>query len=645
MATPNGSSTLARSAINLSALRDEANMELAEILDSIGGSKCLVLDPCLGGPLNLVVTEGPKMFKSHGVENFLELGWRKPSTTCNNIVYIVRPEVVRMQQIAKHVRAHAKDHVKKNYHVFFTPRRSFICEKVLKEEGVYANLSISEYQLGLIPFDDDILSLELPNPIYECVLEKDNFPLYTMARSLIDIQTLYGIIPSVRAKGYMAKNVVELMLRLRKEEGDHGDHGANSDIDCLLVIDRLVDPVSPLCTPLTYEGLIDELIGIQNTYVQTEQDKEDGEGQSNAPTHYPDTPWKCTACAWKSAANDIYCSMCGLERPKLHMTSPVPLNSNDQLFAEVRDTNIGVLLPKLSHRAAEMSQLENSREQMESLDEIHRFVKDLPMLQANKKSLKQHIDLTEKLHTTTNSIAFKELWQVEQEMLEGKSNIPYIEESIARSEPLAKVLRVACLQSLCCGGFRQAKFDQIRREILQTYGYEYMFTLDILERMHLFSRNVFWEWKSLNRTFSLCTDEVEVQNPNNMAYVTSGYAPLSCRIVESMIRTGWQQTANALRAIPGPAVDTKQSRKTPNVPGKQHNQPTAEIAGRNKRHVIMVCFVGGVTHMEIAALRLLKREGVLAQSVEIIIATTKIVNGKSFITGMMDNPRAKLDRV
>ena len=121
-----------------------------------------------------------------------------------------------MQQIAKHVRAHAKDHVKKNYHVFFTPRRSFICEKVLKEEGVYANLSISEYQLGLIPFDDDILSLELPNPIYECVLEKDNFPLYTMARSLIDIQTLYGIIPSVRAKGYMAKNVVELMLRLRK---------------------------------------------------------------------------------------------------------------------------------------------------------------------------------------------------------------------------------------------------------------------------------------------------------------------------------------------------------------------------------------------------------------------------------------------
>ena len=104
--------------------------------------------------------------------------------------------------------------------------------------------------------------------------------------------------------------------------------------------------------------------------------------------------------------------------------------------------------------------------------------------------------------------------------------------------------------------------DQIRREILQTYGYEFMFTLDNLERMGYFSRTPYWEWRSLARTFSLCVDEVEVHNPNNMAYVTSGYAPLSGRIVESMIRMGWGETANAIRGIPGPAVDTTQSRKS-----------------------------------------------------------------------------------
>ena len=35
-------------------------------------------------------------------------------------------------------------------------------------------------------------------------------------------------------------------------------------IDSMVVIDRQVDLVTPMCTQLTYEGLIDEVIGIKN---------------------------------------------------------------------------------------------------------------------------------------------------------------------------------------------------------------------------------------------------------------------------------------------------------------------------------------------------------------------------------------------
>lgn len=35
-------------------------------------------------------------------------------------------------------------------------------------------------------------------------------------------------------------------------------------IDAMIVIDRHVDLVTPLCTQLTYEGLVDEMIGIKN---------------------------------------------------------------------------------------------------------------------------------------------------------------------------------------------------------------------------------------------------------------------------------------------------------------------------------------------------------------------------------------------
>lgn len=47
------------------------------------------------------------------------------------------------------------------YSVFFMPRRAMVCEKVFQEEGIFADVTLSEYPLDFIPFDSDILSLEL----------------------------------------------------------------------------------------------------------------------------------------------------------------------------------------------------------------------------------------------------------------------------------------------------------------------------------------------------------------------------------------------------------------------------------------------------------------------------------------------------
>jgi hypothetical protein len=63
-----------------------------------------------------------------------------------------------------------KEGQKKEYTVFFVPRRTMICERVLEEEGVWNDITFREYQLDLIPFDDDILSLELDSAYKECFL-------------------------------------------------------------------------------------------------------------------------------------------------------------------------------------------------------------------------------------------------------------------------------------------------------------------------------------------------------------------------------------------------------------------------------------------------------------------------------------------
>lgn len=44
----------------------------------------------------------------------------------------------------------------------------------------------------------------------------------------------------------------------------------SSQIDTLVLVDRTVDPLTPFCTQLTYEGLIDETFHIKNGVVQLE---------------------------------------------------------------------------------------------------------------------------------------------------------------------------------------------------------------------------------------------------------------------------------------------------------------------------------------------------------------------------------------
>ncbi len=100
----------------------------------------------------------------------------------------------------------------------------------------------------------------------------------------------------------------------------------------------------------------------------------------------------------------------------------------------------------------------------------------------------QHANLAQLIKKTTDSKAFDDMWFAERSMLEGgKYIIIYLcstlciyinvgtlleelEELIGLQEPLLKVLRLFCLQSLTSGGIKAKAFDLLRRELIQTYG-------------------------------------------------------------------------------------------------------------------------------------------------------------------------------
>ena len=85
---------------------------------------------------------------------------------------------------------------------------------------------------------------------------------------------------------------------------------------------------------------------------------------------------------------------------------------------------------------------------------------------------------------------------------------------------MLKILRLMCLQSICCNGFGK-KYDDFRREILQTYGYEYVFTLDNLEKLGLLRKsNSIFDFSKVRNVFGLYVENPNVEHPNDLSYVS-----------------------------------------------------------------------------------------------------------------------------
>jgi|TARA_B100000795_G_scaffold264247_2_gene244493 hypothetical protein len=534
-----------------------------------------------------------------------------------------------------------------------------------------------EYHLGLLPFDNDVLSMELGETLRQSDINGDQSSLFYVARSVIDLQSMFGMCPRLYAKGTMSRSVIELITRLRREEFASAGRGEEEDIepeiDAVLFLDRSVDLVSPMCTPLTYEALVDEIIGIEHSYVKmANQPKEDDEKdiasgkaarriakleaqQAKRLTQ----PWSCASCGdlnpppqqQRGSINmnnnnnnnslggqgTVPCRMCGKLLVPID-SSVQPMNSNDDLFASLRDANIQIIQKRINERARELSDYEKSRHDIQDLNEIGRFVKNLSGHQLATKRLAMHIDLIQSITNVTSRREFISQWQSEQAMIErGQVDYDLLENAIAREMPMLRVLRLLCLQSMTCGGFR--KYDEFRREILQTYGYEYVFTLDNLEKIGLFRKTNIWDWPKVRNAFGLAVENPDVNKPTDLSYVTSGYAPLTSRIVEMFCRKGWDAMQRPLDLLLGPSISVRQERfgSEPTVGsgnGTTGEAPEQKGGESNKPKVLLVYFLGGVTHMEISAIRLINKRS--DGGWKIVIATTNLVNGSSLLREMVD---------
>ena len=126
----------------------------------------------------------------------------------------------------------------------------------------------------------------------------------------------------------------------------------------------------------------------------------------------------------------------------------------------------------------------------------------------------------------------------------------------------------------------------------------------------------------LSKRLGIIMDNVDEQNPHDIAYVHSVYGPLSVRLVMNCESPGWRNIRDVLDMLPGPSFEDNQQ------VSKQNTGRTS----KDQKKTILVFFVGGATMAEVAALRFLSQQE--ESNVEYIVATTNIITGTSFLESL-----------
>ncbi|KAL6586427.1 Vacuolar protein-sorting-associated protein 33 [Orobanche minor] len=338
-----------------------------------------------------------------------------------------------------------------------------------------------------------------------------------------------------------------------------------------------------------------------------------------------------------NGAVELDASIMGVQQEGKKMK--IPLNSSDKLFKETRDLNFEVVIQVLRKKATSMKQdYTEISTTTQTVSELKDFVKKLNSL----PEMTRHINLAQHLSILTSKPSFPGRLDMEQTLLEAQSYdicLDYIEEMIHKQEPLVNVLRVLILFSITNSGLPKKTFDYLRRELLHSYGFEHIATLNNLEKVGLFrkqdSRS---NWMTIKRALQLLVEDTNTINPNDISYVFSGYAPLSVRLVQHAIRSGWRPIEEILRLLPGPHSEIKRGGFT-SIPSYDTLPGTGslnslETPADGRRTLVLVVFIGGVTFAEISALRFLSSQEGMAY--DLIVGTTKIVNGQTLIKTFVD---------
>ena len=591
------------SPVDLSIFKEQIELNLLNILELMPKQeKTLILEKSCIQKLNFFTRLEPlKERLVQGNISILKESYISVQTPI--LVYITPPKIESLEIILNHIQNHCKsttlpnsakkkeqqkkdEEVYKEFHIIFIPKITTECNNFIKNSGFVSYFHTYNLNMDVYSLDYDLLSLEDYSSFYDLYISKNLNCISVLARAIIKYESIFGKIKYKYYKGFLAEKLNKTLIREEIISTSIDKSNDPGTLACF-IFDRTVDLITPFCTQFIYEGLIDDFFGINFNSIKIDPkilEKKD------------------------SKADSI----------------KLDLSKNEKFYTKIKDFNLNKIKTFLPERLKEYNKiLEESKNKKMDLNKLQESLKKIMIIKEEKPFLINQINIADYIVKKQKIPREKLYLTYEQIILSGDTTstfYEFLEDELAKKADEYKILRILCLESLIRGGIKYKLYEQIKKDIINIYGFQEIFLLQNLEKLNILksyesSSNIY---NDLNKKLKLINESVDLNNPHDGSYSYSGYCPIIIRLIEKAFSKGWNSIKDILNKLPG------------EFSYPEDESEIIEKNATNKKFILLV-FVGGITYGELAAIRLLNKE---MNDKKFIILTTCMINNKKIFNSL-----------
>ncbi|XP_063026152.1 vacuolar protein sorting-associated protein 33B isoform X3 [Melospiza melodia melodia] len=562
-------------------LKRLARDQLVYLLEQLPGKKDLFIEADLMSPLDRIANVS--ILKQHDVDKLYKVETRPAPGASDQFCFLVRPRVRTMRFIADIVNADKMSGRSRKYKIIFSPQKFYACEMVLEEEGVFGDVTCDEWSFYLLPLDEDIISMELPEFFRDYFLMS-----YELWRDL-------------------------------EEEGDGEGQGRKPEIGHVFLMDRDTDYVTALCSQVVYEGLVDDTFRIKCGSVDFGPDVTSSDKSIKVLLNSQDK-------VFSQIRNEHFSNVFGfLSQKSRNLQAQYDRRRGmdikqmkDFVSQELKGLKQEHRLLSLHIGACESIMKKKTKQDFqETIKAEHSLLEGFDIRESTS-FIEEHIDrqvspveslrLMCLLSITENGLIPKDYRSLKTQYLQS-----YGPEHLLTFHNLK---RIGLLTEQAAGETLTAVESKVSKLVTDRAAGKITDAFSSLARKSNF--------RAISKKLGLIPrldGEYDLKMPRDMAYVFGGaYVPLSCKIIEQVLeRRGWQGLEEVVRLLNGNEFSVSDSAVEDN--------PAWDC-----QRVILAVFLGGCSFSEIAALRFLGKE----RGCKFIFLTTAITNSARMMEAMIE---------